>query len=187
MTQPDAPVSDRVRLFFALWPDELTRRALQSLQQGISGRRSRPENLHLTMAFLGEQPRQHVAELLEVLNNMPPFASMLKINVLGYFRGARIAWAGMANPDAALMQWQALLRSALTERQFLGPRPETFNPHVTLARDAEQPLHAVLATPIAWRANRIVLVESQGGNGNPTVYRIVGEGPGGGGVQEPLR
>jgi 2'-5' RNA ligase len=176
MPPTDSQIPDRVRLFFALWPDDVTRRALQSLQHEISGRVSRPENLHLTLAFLGEQPRHRVPELQEVLNAMPPFASRLMIDVLGYFRGARIAWAGMAQPDPALMQWQGLLRAELAARRFIGPRLETFNPHITLARDAEKPPHTVLATPIAWLANRIVLVESQGGNGNPTVYRIVGEG-----------
>ncbi|MDB5855680.1 MAG: thpR [Herminiimonas sp.] len=171
----DPEVQDRVRLFFALWPDDPTRRALQSLQQAISGRRSLPENLHLTLAFLGSQARSRVEELQDVLNAMPPFASTLMIDVLGYFRGARIAWAGMAQPDPALMQWQGLLRAALVERQILGPRLETFNPHITLARDAEKPTHSVLATPVVWKADRIVLVESQGGNGSPTVYRIVGE------------
>jgi 2'-5' RNA ligase len=172
-TEPSDP--DRVRLFFALWPDDVTRRALQSLQQEISGRRSRPENLHLTLVFLGEQARSRVPELLDVLNAMPRFSSMLMLDVLGYFRGARIAWAGMAEPDPALMQWQGSLGAALAERQSPGPRPETFNPHITLARNADKPPRSVLAAPVAWRANRVVLVESQGGNGKPTVYRIIGE------------
>jgi 2'-5' RNA ligase len=116
-----------------------------------------------------------VPELLDVLNAMPRFSSMLMLDVLGYFRGARIAWAGMAEPDPALMQWQGSLGAALAERQSPGPRPETFNPHITLARNADKPPRSVLAAPVAWRANRVVLVESQGGNGKPTVYRIIGE------------
>jgi 2'-5' RNA ligase len=79
----------------------------------------------------------------------------------------------MAQPDPALVQWQGVLRAELAARQFIGPRLETFRPHITLARDADKPRHAVVAMPIAWQANRVALVQSEGGNGNPTVYRIL--------------
>lgn len=175
MPPTDPLLPARVRLFLALWPDDATRHALQSLQREISGRRSRPENLHLTLAFLGEQASERVPPLTELINAMPEFSSLLSIDVLGYFPGARIAWAGMAQPDPALMQWQGVLRAELAARQFIGPRLETFRPHITLARDADKPPHVVLPMPIAWRANRVVLVQSEGGNGNPTAYRILAE------------
>ncbi|WP_287719822.1 2'-5' RNA ligase family protein [Nitrosomonas sp.] len=47
-----------VRLFFALWPQEEARKQLARLARRIAdqcaGRCVRPENLHLTLAFIGE-------------------------------------------------------------------------------------------------------------------------------------
>ena len=50
------------RLFFALWPDAATSVALAALAQQIAaesgGRPTAPGNVHLTLAFLGDQPRR---------------------------------------------------------------------------------------------------------------------------------
>lgn len=178
MPPTDILPSSRRRLFYALWPDDATRLALQALQEEIPGRRIRPDNLHMTLAFLGEQDSERVEPLKEILRALPAFESLLSIDVLGYFRGARIAWAGMTEPNPALIHWQGALRDELAAGNFIGPRLETFQPHITLARDARRPAHTVLAVPIRWPANRVVLVESLGGIGRPTVYRIIAESAG---------
>ena len=54
----DAPATQR--LFFALWPDDATRDALDRtgkwLHRHWGGRRMRADTLHLTLAFLGDTP-----------------------------------------------------------------------------------------------------------------------------------
>src|SRR5437667_76833 len=61
------PQQRKLRLFYALWPDAATRAALTRLQLAVRGRNMRPENFHLTLAFLGEQPIRSLAR-----NAQPP-------------------------------------------------------------------------------------------------------------------
>jgi 2'-5' RNA ligase len=46
------------RLFFALWPDDAVRARLtgvvDSLRRTVSGKWVKPDNLHITLAFLGD-------------------------------------------------------------------------------------------------------------------------------------
>ena len=55
------------RLFFALWPDASTADALATLAQQVAaesgGRPTAPGNVHVTLAFLGDQPRRIAREL----------------------------------------------------------------------------------------------------------------------------
>ena len=57
----------KLRLFFALWPDSRTRAAIAALAGQVAaqtgGRATAPDNVHLTLAFLGAQPRDSVAAL----------------------------------------------------------------------------------------------------------------------------
>ena len=86
--------ADALRLFFALWPDEATRAKLAVLQEGISGRKVSAANLHLTLAFLGNQPRALLGDLAQVMQAQTPAPFTLRIDHYGYFSKPRIAWAG---------------------------------------------------------------------------------------------
>ena len=89
------------KLFFALWPDEAARQAMVRLQQPVRGRLIPPEKLHLTMAFLGQQPAEALPLLLDILHavELPPLT--LEIDCYGYFKRPQIAWAGMRGPPPA--------------------------------------------------------------------------------------
>ncbi|NRR29246.1 RNA 2',3'-cyclic phosphodiesterase [Oxalobacteraceae bacterium] len=161
------------RLFFALWPDPATRAALARLQSLVPGRAVPAANLHLTLAFLGRQP----ADLLPVLDALPDsldFAPLvLAIDQLGYFAGPRIAWAGMREPPAALMDLQGRLMARLAEAGIAAADTHgVFRPHVTLARHAP-PLDrggtVASFAPLPWRANQLALVESGAPDG---LYRV---------------
>jgi len=56
-----------IRLFFALWPDDATRRALAACASAVvaqtGGREVAAGNLHLTLAFIGERPTTLVPTL----------------------------------------------------------------------------------------------------------------------------
>ena len=43
------------RLFYALWPDAAARAALAAWQASLGGAPTRPDKLHLTLAFLGRR------------------------------------------------------------------------------------------------------------------------------------
>lgn len=149
-----------LRLFFALWPDDATRAALAGLQRGLRGRLTAPENLHLTMAFLGARPAAIVPDLCAILDELPPRDVTLAIDRLGYFARSGIAWAGMREAPAALRDWQAELVGRLAAQGIANDREFGFTPHVTLARSAA-PISAEPVETILWPRPRLVLVRSE--------------------------
>jgi 2'-5' RNA ligase len=152
-----------LRLFFALWPDEATRSVLARLLtppgQPEAGRPTAPENLHLTMAFLGMQPAQVLPALEQVLQAIDFPELRLQLDRYGYFQRARIAWLGMKHPLPALLQLQRELSAALRECGIGHDRESAFRPHVTLARNAPA---APRGRPpeIVWQAPHLALVQS---------------------------
>lgn len=155
------------RLFYALWPDASTRDALAALQAPVRGRKVAPANLHLTLAFLGSQPRASLPLLESLLDKLPEPRFALAIDSYGYFSKARIAWAGPSTmPDPLLWMYNALV-NALDEAKVAYKASAGFRPHVTLARDAERVDQQSAPVPaVAWPVTTVALVESvpvQGG------------------------
>lgn len=155
-----SPTSDSMRLFFALWPDDATRTSLMQLQHSMHGKRVPFGNLHLTLAFLGQQPRDTVAVLEDAMTHLPPLAVTLNVDRIGYFTRHRIAWAGMHETPVTLVTLHEELAHALADRQIRYNGQHHFKPHITLARDAEMPPDLVFG-PIVWRAETIALVRSR--------------------------
>jgi 2'-5' RNA ligase len=150
-----------LRLFYALWPDEATRTALTQLQRSLplTGRRVPPENLHVTLAFLGDRPADRLPQLKRILNMLPQMPQPLALDKLGYFKGSRIAWVGMQTAPEALVNLQAQLVHALQHGGIPFDRQGRFTPHVTLARSAA-PITEVKFQPIVWNTAHIALVQS---------------------------
>lgn len=151
------------KLFFALWPDEEARQALARLQQPVRGRLIPPEKLHLTMAFLGQQPAAALPALRAILAASTLPALALTIDCYGYFQRPRIAWAGMRAPPPALLAAQAELMARLEAAGFSAATHGAFKPHITLAREAKQAPGEFNAAPVLWRGARLALVESMPG------------------------
>ncbi len=158
------------RLFYALWPDAATRAALAAWQADLAGKPTRPEKLHLTLAFLGQRPASELPALQALLEQLPAHAMHLEFDHVSHFPRLAIAWAGLARPAPPLLALRAACMQALA-RQALAPRFEhdRFTPHVTLARQAPPP-PAAIRPAIAWQADELVLVESLKSSGD---YRIV--------------
>lgn len=151
--------ADKLRLFYALWPDELTRMKLAALQQQVSGRRMSAQNLHLTLAFLGNQPHTLLPVLEEILYQLPLQSMQIDIDSLDYFSKPRIAWAGPTAAPATLFTLQSDLMHAL-EKTGIHLKPVAgFRPHITLTRDASPPLAAEIQT-VKWAAKEIALLQS---------------------------
>jgi 2'-5' RNA ligase len=97
-----------------------------------------PSLMHVTLAFLGDQP----ASALDTLKQVASAAAQqtrtgtLALGPLGRFGGARaprVLWVGLAGDLHALNGAQAQLASGLRGAGFhLEDRP--FQPHITLAR-----------------------------------------------------
>ena len=128
-----------MRAFLAIDLPEPVIAALARIGDGIgaglaTARPSAPETLHVTLAFLGDQPEAALQALHEELERIcvPPFS--LKFNGLGAFGGdrPRLLFADVV-PSAALKALHGDVLRALRRAGLAVPK-DRFHPHVTLAR-----------------------------------------------------
>lgn len=162
---------EKLRLFYALWPDQATRSALMRLQSAIRGRPTTSENLHLTLAFLGMQSSALLPQLEHILSQLASPTIELVLDHLGYFPKHRIAWAGMQQVPEPLEILQQALITALQQQQISFDQQSRFKPHITLARAAQLPTDTTCA-PVIWRADHIALVQSTTHADGPQ-YRVL--------------
>lgn len=148
-----------MRLFFALWPDEATRAQLAELQHGLKGRKTRRANLHMTLAFLGEQPESSLAMLKGLLQELTVPNMRLVIDHIVYRKRQRMVWAGMHEDPESLFGLQRDICTGLEQCGIAFDQSNHFKPHITLARDAA-PTETLHFEPIAWRACHVALVQS---------------------------
>lgn len=164
------------RLFFALWPDAGYREALLAAmrhwQHGYPARWSKPENLHLTLAFLGNVAASQAPRLLEAAQSIRAPAIALQLDRLEYWRKSQILCLTPTATPPELARLAADLSSALAKAGLtIGTRP--FRPHLTLARAAPRPLTLAQDLPaLAWQADALTLVESTRDSGGGSRYAI---------------
>jgi 2'-5' RNA ligase len=167
------------RLFFALWPDPRARAQLASLAREVAlesgGRPTLPDRLHLTLAFVGEQPAIRVDSLSRLGGLIRARDFVLALNRIGGFPRTGIAWLGASAVQAELGALHTELTGVLRSRGFpIEARP--YAPHLTLARHSTTVVERTLHQPISWRANSFSLVASEPGGDGPA-YRTIGAWP----------
>jgi 2'-5' RNA ligase len=125
-----------MRLFVGIPLPEDVRARLGELKGGLHGARwVMPENLHLSLRFIGEVPGGDEADIDQALGTIEAPAFPLTLSELGFFdrrRRVHAVWAGVEKSEP-LMRLHAKVEQALVH---LGHEPEhrKFKPHVTLAR-----------------------------------------------------
>jgi 2'-5' RNA ligase len=161
-----------LRLFYALWPDDATREALMRLQAPLHGRKTHYRNLHMTLAFLGQQSADVLPALKKILDDLPRAQISLVVDRIGYFTQNRIAWAGTHDVPAALVALQRDLAQRLAQNNIVFDDRSNFRPHVTLARDTAPP-EELPFEPFVWNVDHVALVESVTDR-DGVVYRVIG-------------
>ena len=156
----DVERAPSLRLFYALWPDEPTRGRLEALQSGIVGRKVDSANLHLTLAFLGNQPRESLMLLESVMQSLIVHPFTLTIDSYGYFSKPRVVWVGPSSPPEALISLQRTLWQSLLDNGIPLKPSADFRPHVTLARGVRCASLPRLGSPLDWSVREFVLLES---------------------------
>ncbi len=125
-----------VRLFVALALPNPVRAELTALCAGLPGARwVPPENLHLTLRFIGELDRSDIAEIDDALSHIAAAPLDVALGTLGFFgkgRAIRALWI-KAVRSSALVALQARVESRLV-RAGCAPETRKFVPHITLAR-----------------------------------------------------
>jgi 2'-5' RNA ligase len=129
-----------MRLFVALDIEDIIRERIARFLDGVrnfapEARWVKPESLHVTLKFIGEQPEAAVETIRSTLRTVGGDAPEIHFQGYGFFptaKSARVFWIGMeAGPQLA-----ALATAIDQKMPALGIAKEdrAFSPHLTLAR-----------------------------------------------------
>lgn len=169
----------KLRLFFALWPDPPTRASLAALAERVAaetgGRATTPDNVHLTLAFLGSQPRDAVTELVARAEAVDASPFVLTLGHVDCWRKNAVAWLGASEIPPALSSLRAALLASLVPLH-IADEARPFAVHVTLARKVTTMWRRRLPAPIAWPVDGFALVASETASDGP-VYRVLASLP----------
>ena len=161
-----------MRLFVAIRLSEELKTALCQAQRemearGIRGKFSPEENLHLTLAFIGDYPEaEPVLDALRTVR-FRPFA--LSLDGIGCF--GDLWWAGIRD-SAALTAVARRVRRALAENGIPFDR-KRFSPHITLIRKAAKAAAGVSVPPAEMTVGVLSLMRSDRGR-NGMLYTELG-------------
>ena len=154
-----------MRLFTAILLNDDLRRAAMSVQAafrrgGVRGNYTRPENLHLTLAFIGEYPDPD--DVLDAIHSVPFTPFELRLQGVGTF--GDLWWLGFED-SPPLAACARSLRHALADAGIPFDR-KRFSPHITLVRRAEcgpKGMPGVAVPRASMTAGRIALMRSDRG------------------------
>jgi len=125
-----------MRLFLGLTLPEDIRARMAGLCAGVPAARwVAPENLHLTLRFLGETEEdtaRHIAAYLSRVKASPFDLTCKGVGHFGSARRLRSLWAGV-EPSPPLMRLQEKIEASV-QRAGLPPEGRKFVPHIGLAR-----------------------------------------------------
>lgn len=137
-----------MRLFIAINLNDEMKDALMDIQDtmrtyGVRGKETSHENMHLTLAFIGEyDDPERVKEIVESIEIRPFEISLSGIGAFG-----DLWWVGTDN-SAPLMAVSRRLRRTLAEAGIPFDRKK-FSPHITIIRRASGALSKEAAGGIA--------------------------------------
>ncbi len=132
-----------MRFFIALEITDQNRTQIRQIQQEVAqvlpeARLTNPEKLHLTLAFIGEQPDSLKERLVETLakatRDIPPFEiTPGYINGFPSLHHPNVLWIGVKGDIDRLIVIQQRLEDELTDLKLpVDTRP--FMPHITIAK-----------------------------------------------------
>ncbi|MDD3839967.1 MAG: RNA 2',3'-cyclic phosphodiesterase [Clostridia bacterium] len=131
-----------MRVFIAINLEEDIKGYLRRLQNNISqychyANFTRPDNFHITLKFIGEIQKDHIAILKNAMDEATAVHSpfYLQLNKIGCFdrRGSKIIWAGLGGDLKKLKKLYICLENQLKDVE---KDSRVYSPHITLARQA---------------------------------------------------
>ena len=129
-----------MRLFIALDIDEEIRQRIRRFLEGVRGfapdaRWLKPESLHITLKFIGEQPEGSLDALERALTQLSGSPFELSFRGYGFFptpKSARVFWIGIQS-EPQLSTLAGVIDNA-TATLGISKEDRPFSPHLTLAR-----------------------------------------------------
>ena len=177
----------KLRTFIALPLDERVRRHIVSLQEEL-GREQvnvkwvEPENLHVTLLFLGEIDARELPDLCKAVRGVTSELDSFAVEVAGVGcfpnpRRPRTLWIGISDGRAEVVELHDRIEDALLRLGAYRREERGFTPHVTLGRvksdDGGGPLRDRLKEQSDWSAGRqevreVHVMSSETGPKGPT-------------------
>ena len=161
-----------MRLFIAIRLSDAMKGSLIHTQnalydRGVRGNYTSEENLHLTLAFIGEYPDfEPVLDALSAVSFRP-----FELRLEGMGRFGDLWWAGMSD-SAPLTAVVRRVRRALAENNIPFDK-KRFTPHITLIRKAAGEMPGLAPGPVAMTVDTISLMRSDRGR-NGMIYTELG-------------
>jgi len=130
-----------MRLFIAISLNSQLQQELTELQEKFRVRKGirwvKPQNIHLTLNFLGEVDEQRIPLIKEVMQRATRgvFPFLLSFGGLGAFpnlKAPRVIWLGLKS-EKEVVSLQQRLEKELSRIGF-SPEKRKFQPHLTLGR-----------------------------------------------------
>ena len=132
-----------LRAFIAITPPITLQHRIAEVQEvfqplSLPWRWVTPEQIHLTLKFLGNVPVEQVTMIAQAMARavQGQTAFSLRAQSLGCFphpSRPRVLWVGLADPSQALAHLNECLTTVLRPLGF-APEEHPFHPHLTLAR-----------------------------------------------------
>ena len=173
------------RLFVALVPPALVQAELTALAVPVAGARSTPpENVHLTLRFIGETAPEKQDRFVEALARVRVESFVLPVGTVGLFpsRGpAKVLWAGVGGGHPRLHQLRQQVDEALLSVDA-GLAVPGFHAHFTIGRLSETHEPREIAQFLEryanyeappFRVTEFQLLASELPPGRPPAYRMV--------------
>jgi 2'-5' RNA ligase len=138
-----------MRLFFGLKPDPQTALDIIDWRERSLPPMARPvpvDNLHVTLAFLGQVQDRYLEELFELAGQVRSDPFELKISQLGFWSKPKILWIGPENIPQSISELAKLL-GIVRRRMGLRADKKEFLPHISIARRCEMPPPASVLKP----------------------------------------
>ena len=161
-----------MRLFVAINLSEEMKGALCSAQdsmfdRGVRGNYTSKENMHLTLAFIGEYP--DADPVLDALSSVSFSPFDITLDGIGCF--GDLWWAGIKE-SSPLSSVVRRVRRALAENEIPFDR-KRFSPHVTLLRKASGKMPGIRISPVSMNVSSVSLMRSDRGR-NGMIYTELG-------------
>lgn len=149
------------RLFFALWPDMVTRQQcaeIQTLLPHDNYKLTSIHNMHVTLVFLGSVNLEAELALHQIVAKMAIPDTSLAFDHLSYWRQPEILCLRSSFLDPKLAEFVAQL-STLAQQLGIVLDERPYKAHITLARKAKQAV-AIEFSPVILQVQEFCLVES---------------------------
>lgn len=161
-----------MRLFLAINLSRPMKDALVAAQNtmyghGVRGNYTPEENLHLTLAFIGDYPEPET--VMDALSSVSFFPIPITLEGIGAF--GDLWWAGLREAPA-LTAVVRRVRRALADNDIPFDR-KRFSPHITLLRRAKGEIPGITIEPCSMEADTISLMRSDRGK-NGMIYTELG-------------